>query len=167
MLVISRPGLAERIRALARSHRLRLGRRSEAGRSYLVTITCHDRRIVFDRLATVGCFARSVNSVCDESRTWCWVAMPDHVHWLFELGPNSILSRVVSKLKASTTRQIRQSCGLSGLIWQRGFHDRAIRKDENLRAAARYVVANPLRAGLAASLGDYPFWDAVWLDQVE
>ncbi|KFN46779.1 hypothetical protein N790_08155 [Arenimonas malthae CC-JY-1] len=24
-------------------------------------------------------------------------------------------------------------------------------------------MANPLRAGLVADIGDYPFWDAVWL----
>ena len=28
---------------------------------------------------------------------------------------------------------------------------------------ARYVVANPLRAGLVEKLGDYPLWDAVWV----
>jgi hypothetical protein len=28
---------------------------------------------------------------------------------------------------------------------------------------ARYIVANPLRAGLVEHLGDYPHWDAVWL----
>ena len=28
---------------------------------------------------------------------------------------------------------------------------------------ARYIVANPLRAGLVTKIGDYPFWNAVWL----
>ncbi|MBB5859537.1 hypothetical protein GGR69_001194 [Xanthomonas arboricola] len=28
---------------------------------------------------------------------------------------------------------------------------------------ARYLIANPLRAGLVARVGDYPFWDAIWL----
>ena len=31
------------------------------------------------------------------------------------------------------------------------------------RAAARYIVANPLRAGLVKQIGDYPLWDAIWL----
>jgi hypothetical protein len=25
------------------------------------------------------------------------------------------------------------------------------------------VVGNPLRAGLVEQLGDYPYWDCVWL----
>ena len=33
----------------------------------------------------------------------------------------------------------------------------------DLRVAARYVIANPLRAGLVDEIGKYPYWDAVWL----
>jgi hypothetical protein len=28
---------------------------------------------------------------------------------------------------------------------------------------ARYVVANPVRAGLVQRVGQYPHWDAIWL----
>jgi REP element-mobilizing transposase RayT len=28
---------------------------------------------------------------------------------------------------------------------------------------ARYVVRNPVRAGLAKKTGDFPHWDAIWL----
>jgi hypothetical protein len=38
-----------------------------------------------------------------------------------------------------------------------------LRSDDDLQDMARYVVANPLRAGLVARIGDYPFWNAVWL----
>jgi REP element-mobilizing transposase RayT len=48
-------------------------------------------------------------------------------------------------------------------VWQPGYHDHAVRQDEDLRAMARYVVANPVRAGLVKDIGDYPHWDAVWL----
>ena len=48
-------------------------------------------------------------------------------------------------------------------VWASAYHDHAIRDDEDLRAVARYIVANPLRAGLVKSVADYPFWDAVWL----
>jgi hypothetical protein len=48
-------------------------------------------------------------------------------------------------------------------MWQKGFHDRAIRREEDLRAVARYIIANPLRAGLVRRVHDYPLWDAIWL----
>lgn len=45
-------------------------------------------------------------------------------------------------------------------VWQAGFFDHSIRQDEDLRANTRYIIANPLRAGLCAQVGDYPWWDA-------
>ncbi len=42
-------------------------------------------------------------------------------------------------------------------------HGRSLRKDEDLVHLARYVVANPVRAGLVERLGDYPLWDAQWV----
>lgn len=48
-------------------------------------------------------------------------------------------------------------------IWQAGFHDHAVRREEDLAGIARYIVANPLRAGLVDAIGDYPLWDALWL----
>lgn len=38
-----------------------------------------------------------------------------------------------------------------------------MRAEECLRNAARYVVANLLRAGLCHRIGDYPHRDAAWL----
>jgi hypothetical protein len=48
-------------------------------------------------------------------------------------------------------------------VWQTSFHDHALRREEDVLSVARFVVANPLRAGLVKSLRDYPHWDAVWL----
>jgi hypothetical protein len=48
-------------------------------------------------------------------------------------------------------------------VWQKGFYDRALRSDEDVAAVARYIVANPLRAGLVDSVREYPFWDAIWV----
>jgi hypothetical protein len=48
-------------------------------------------------------------------------------------------------------------------ICQSGCHDRAIRQEENLPSVARYVVSNPVRAGLVVRTGQYPHWDAIWV----
>lgn len=50
-----------------------------------------------------------------------------------------------------------------GPVWQRGFHDHALRREEDLRAVACYIVGNPLRAGLVQHVGDYPLWDTIWI----
>jgi len=83
--------------------------------------------------------------------------MPDHFHWLLTLGENHSLSQAVRMLKNQSARK------LGGSVWQKGFHDRAIRRSEDILSVARYVVANPVRAGLVRSVRQYPYWDAVWL----
>src|SRR5690606_4593738 len=88
--------------------------------------------------------------------TYAYVVMPDHFHWLLQLNEEG-LSRVVGRVKRLTAGQLGRA------IWQDGFHDRAVRDEDDLKAMARYVIANPLRAGLVESIGDYPHWDAVWV----
>jgi REP element-mobilizing transposase RayT len=92
-----------------------------------------------------------------------WVLMPDHAHWLLQLGCKESLSQAVVRLKATTARRINQACGTSGHVWSRGFHDRALRREENLLTAARYIIANPVRAGLVARVADYPYWNCIYL----
>ncbi len=40
-----------------------------------------------------------------------------------------------------------------------------LRNDEDLTTVARYLIANPVRAGLVDRAGMYPFWDAVWVGE--
>ena len=88
--------------------------------------------------------------------------MPDHVHVLADLESGT-LGSAMQVLKGRTARRINAMCGVTGALWQRGYHERAIRADEELRSIARYVVANPLRAGLVRRMAEYPFWGARWI----
>ena len=84
--------------------------------------------------------------------------MPDHWHGLVVLGDHATLADLMRSAKGRSSRAIEGT----GRLWSPGYFDRALRSDDDLRMAARYVVANPLRAGLVARLGDYPFWDSEW-----
>jgi hypothetical protein len=70
----------------------------------------------------------------------------------------------VRRFKGGAARGWNRVHGQAGALWQPNFHDRALRIDEDRKAVARYVIANPVRAGLVERVGDYPFWDAIWLD---
>ncbi len=106
---------------------------------------------------------RALQAAVPSAKTLCYVVMPDHLHWLMQLQPGSQLSDTVRLVKSLATKNIQEFSPDIEAVWQRGFHDRALRKDEDIRAVARYVVANPLRAGLVRSVREYGFWDAVWL----
>ena len=95
--------------------------------------------------------------------TLAFVVMPDHFHWLLSLTGNQDLSGIVGRVKSRAARLINGAGHRQGRMWQDGFHDHAIRAQEDLADVARYVVANPLRAGIVKKLGDYPLWDAIWI----
>jgi len=92
--------------------------------------------------------------------------MPDHVHWLFRLVDQESVTEAVQSVKSVSSHAINKLLKRRGRIWQPGFHDRTIRTDEDLRQVSRYIVENPLRAGLVGSLSDYSFWDAAWVGDI-
>ncbi|MBS4096126.1 MAG: transposase [Sulfuricella sp.] len=144
---------------------LRIGRFSETGRVYLITTATPRRKPLFTDFILARLMVRALHE-CDatgETQTLSYVLMPDHLHWLFELT-NGELSDAVKRFKSTSSRWLNATRNTPGApTWQAGFHDRALRREEDLQAVARYIVANPLRAGLVKRIGDYPHWDAVWL----
>ncbi len=91
-----------------------------------------------------------------------WVVMPDHFHWLIELH-NGDLPKLMQATKSRSARAINKARGLHETLWQKGYFDRALRREEDLKAMARYIVGNPLRAGIVDHIGEYSLWDAMWL----
>ncbi|WP_115528217.1 MULTISPECIES: REP-associated tyrosine transposase [Xanthomonas] len=153
------------ISPISAGHRaLRRGRCSLAKCCYLLTVTTVQRRRVFDdfQLAASACRA-FIAAQPEDATLLAWVLMPDHVHWLVQLGDVTPLARAVSCMKAASTRAVNQQRGVPAAVWARAYHDRGLRNEDDLRSVARYLIANPLRAGLVDRVGDYPFWDAIWL----
>jgi REP element-mobilizing transposase RayT len=87
--------------------------------------------------------------------------MPDHLHWLMTLVAGEGLSSLVGRFKGRTARVVNVHRGLSGRVWQPGFHDRAIRDETDLHGAFVYIVENTVRAGLVSRPEDYPFWGTI------
>jgi REP element-mobilizing transposase RayT len=143
---------------------LRRWRFSQRYSVYLVT-TVTDQRVPWFQepgLARIACRNMTHPSCLLDARNLCWVVMPDHVHLLLELG-DAGLSVVLKRFKARTAVLLNREIGREGRFWAPGFHDHALRREEDLLGVARYIIANPLRAGLVRRLGDYPYWNALWL----
>ena len=146
---------------------LRRGRWSESNHIYLLTTVTKDRQRLFSdwKAASVAAWVMSRPANWPGVNLLCWVLMPDHWHGLVELSGNIQLADVVRIAKGRSARAVNLALERLGTVWMPGFHDRALRREESLVEAARYIVANPLRAGLVKRVGDYPFWDAIWLSQ--
>ncbi|WP_455885487.1 REP-associated tyrosine transposase [Pseudomonas spelaei] len=152
------------MRTPPQSHRLRRGRYSEIGRSYLITLVVHQRQRLFTDLYLGRLLVAEFRQVHELGLidSLAWVIMPDHIHWLFELKQQS-LADVVRRTKSRSTLTINRHRRSTTRVWQPGYHDRAVRAEEDSRKMARYIIANPLRAGLVQRVGDYALWDAAWL----
>lgn len=150
---------------------LRKGRVSVPHQAYVLTTVVAQRKPVFADFEAgrilVNCLRRQHEAGLVESLAY--VVMPDHLHWMVVLQSGVTLSTLMRLVKGESSRRLgahlfagKQPPRIGG-IWQDGFHDRALRSDEEVRQVARYVVANPLRAALVTRIGDYPLWDAKWL----
>ncbi len=81
--------------------------------------------------------------------------MPDHAHLLVEgLTGGASLRRFVKMAKQRSGAAYALASGHP--LWQKGYYERVLRHDEEAQHVARYIVANPVRAGLVRSPDEYP-----------
>ncbi|NUO74764.1 MAG: transposase [Lysobacter sp.] len=146
---------------------LRHGRWSGPHRMYLLTFTTQGRQALFAhaRLAETTCAALLDRRLWARSQLLAWVLMPDHWHGLVTLGPWETLPDLVRRLKCNSARAVRVAAPALPQVWAAAYHDRSIRWEEALIDAARYVVMNPVRAGLVRRVAEYRYWGAVWVDR--
>jgi putative transposase len=144
---------------------LRKGRFSGQNQIYHISTATVGREPIFVAFQHARMVIQSVRreDLAGNTETLAFVVMPDHLHWLLRVKAERSLSVCVNTMKSFATRSINRCTGRHGKLWQKGFYDRAIRREEDLVSIARYIVANPLRAGIVKSVREYPHWDAVWL----
>ncbi len=130
---------------------------------FSVTICTWDRRPLFRNEDRARLIVRCLDTGPFGSHTerYACCLMPDHLH--LQVAPRKgNLVDLISGWKSFTANLLKKN-GLEGPIWQRGFYDHALRKEEDIRAVAEYIVNNPVRAGLVESWRDYPFSWHRWM----
>lgn len=80
--------------------------------------------------------------------------MPNHVHLLIRALETPI-SRIMQSLLISHTQRYHRCHHSGGHVWQGRFKSPVIQDDDHLLTVLRYIEANPLRARMVASAGDY------------
>jgi putative transposase len=135
---------------------LRKGRHSNPGLFYFLTASARDRRPVFadHRNATVVLETIRWLSAAGRFFADAAVIMPDHVHLAGELG-RCTLANVMHALKGYSANRLARM-GVERPIWQRAYHDHALRDEADYETRVRYLLENPVRAGLVTRVEDYP-----------
>ena len=127
-------------------------------RRYFVTIGARRPGAPFGEAGVVGRLLEQLRQCLTEERfalpAYCF--MPDHVHLVLEgLSPSSDLRRLVARWKQATGYWFSREVGRP--LWLPGYHDHVLRDNESTVNTVRYALENPLRAGLAGRMGEFPF----------
>lgn len=90
---------------------------------------------------------------------YVYCLMPDHLHLLSSpLESRISITQFMGGLSGKITR-LSWKHGFYGKLLQRSFYDHLVRKEEDLRQIAEYILNNPVRKGLAEKWEDYLFCD--------
>jgi putative transposase len=82
--------------------------------------------------------------------------MPDHVHFLLAgERADTDVGRFVTRSKQSAGYWFSQT--FEARLWQRYSWDRVLRAEEEAWNVVRYILANPVRAGIVTHPLHYPF----------
>jgi putative transposase len=120
---------------------------------------CTDaRRRVLTDAAVVELIVQQLSRAASEQKfsviAYCF--MPDHLHLLVEgMCDNSDGRRFIKTFKQYSGYHYSQK--RHETLWQRPGFEHVLRDDETTVEVVKYILANPVRAGLAATVQEYPF----------
>lgn len=123
-----------------------------------ITICTKDREDIFAKKKMAKAFLNLLREYSDKSEipVYAYCIMPDHVHSLISASSKKGIVEFVREIKSLSTRLLWKY-GYTGKIWQTSFYDHFLRKHEDLKTTARYIINNPVRAGLVERWDNYEF----------
>lgn len=89
--------------------------------------------------------------------------MPNHVHLVLSLKQNSrSVDKIMQSLKRYSARQINKLLKRSGSFWQAESYDHVVRDEDELYRIIKYVLNNPVKAGLVI---DWKDWEHTFVSE--
>jgi putative transposase len=89
-------------------------------------------------------------------RLYAYTQMGNHFHVLFE-SLEATLSSGMRHLNGVYSQGFNRRHGRVGHLFQGRFHAQLVERETHLLEVTRYVVLNPVRGGLVAAAGDWPW----------
>jgi REP element-mobilizing transposase RayT len=107
-----------------------------------------DRRLFLDVLA----------DVCERFNWWghAYCLMTNHYHLLMET-PDGNLAKGMRQLNGVYTQRFNAVHGRCGHVFQGRYKAIIVQKEAYLKELARYIVLNPVRAGMVSRAADWPW----------
>jgi REP-associated tyrosine transposase len=125
---------------------------------YHVTTRGNRRQLIFGDDRDRARFLRLLGNVAVVHGWRCstYCLMPNHFHLLLEAA-RPALSNGMRYLNGVYAQSFNGRYQLDGHLFQGRFYARLVESDWHLLEVGRYVVLNPVRAGLCADPGEWPW----------
>jgi len=136
--------------------------------AYSLTFCAFERQKHFESVSVVSSVRSEILRTASDRAfavlAYCF--MPDHLHLLVQGAEMEAALPPFAKLARQRASHASRA-SRSGILWQEGFFERTLRRDEDLTAVASYIAHNPVRAALIERAEDWPFsggarLDAMW-----
>jgi putative transposase len=97
---------------------------------------------------------------------WVYCFMPDHLHILVEgINAYSDLKKFMKDFKQRTGYWYKhEESSTRNKLWQPGYYEHVLRKEEDTNELLRYILNNPVRKGLVANYLDYRYSGSLAID---
>jgi len=127
-------------------------------RTYFVTAVTAERRSLFQVTANAELLQRTILEYRSQGRflLHAFVIMPEHFHALITPAPEVSLEKAMQFMKGGFSFRLKSNMD----VWMRSFNETQIMTKEKYIRCVSYVENNPVRRGLAAEPGMYPFSSA-------
>jgi len=86
-----------------------------------------------------------------------FVVMPNHLHLLLTVDEGMTIEKVMQLVNGRFSYRLKKEFGFASEVWQRGYSESRADSEDSLRKHREYIALNPVRAGLAANPGEYPY----------
>jgi putative transposase len=121
-----------------------------------LTLCTFDRLPTFDEPAVVASVLAQLRLTAAREAfallAYCF--MPDHLHLLISgEREDSDLRRFVVRFRQATGYRHCRATGRR--LWQEGYYDHVLRDAEDTKTIVRYILGNPVRAGLTRVIGEH------------
>ena len=127
-------------------------------RRYFLTFCTDRRQPFFTKERAVSLVLSQISRAATDEKfsviAYCF--MPDHLHLLIEgFAENSDCRAFISRSRQFSGYYYSKE--FKARLWQPYGYEHVLRNDEATFAVARYILDNPIRAGLVTRVSDYPF----------
>ena len=119
----------------------------------------NNRGVTFFTEEDYSFYRECLKAACDkhDCAVHAYVLMTNHVHLLLTPGNPSSIAKVMQSVGRRYVQYVNYTYRRTGTLWEGRYKATLIDSEQYLLTCSRYIELNPVRAGIVAHPGDYPW----------